>query len=79
MDILSPLPKISEENQSVLVMKDRYSKFERAVPKSSTTALQIPSLFINNCLIPYGIPDVCSQIAVPSKLVSSLSRYVPFW
>ena len=57
MDLLGPLPKTRLGNQYVLVITDRFSKLTRAIPMAKTTAPFIAAVFLNNWIMPYGIPD----------------------
>lgn len=56
MDLLGPLPKTLHGNQHVLVIKDRYSKMTRAIPLKQTTASIVAQTFVDNWIMPYGIP-----------------------
>ena len=57
MDILGPLPRSKKGNRFITVMTDRYSKLTRAVPSTKTTAPQVALIFLDNWVIPYGIPS----------------------
>lgn len=45
MDILSLLPKTTNDNQLVVIMTNRYYKFTRAVPILKTNVTNMVSIF----------------------------------
>lgn len=56
MNILGPLPKTQARIQFIIVMTDRYSKWTRDIPSTSTTALHAASIFLDYLLISYELP-----------------------
>lgn len=57
MNTLRQLTKMLRGSQFVLVMKNRYKNLTRALLICNTTALNIASMILNICIIPYGILD----------------------
>lgn len=56
MDMWRPLLKTLDSNQLVLGITDRFKELVRAVLTSRTTACRIESLFMDNLVVPCGIP-----------------------
>lgn len=55
MDILGPLPRTKQGNQSVVVMTDRYAKLTSAIPTSKTNGNTVAYIFLEHCMENYGI------------------------
>jgi len=58
MDLLGPLTKTRRGHTDILVMTDRFSKMARSIPLRSTTAPVVAEAFLNNWVIPYGLPRI---------------------
>lgn len=56
MDLLGPFPAAESGNQHILVITDRFSKLAQVTPLVSTTAPAVANAFVENWVIPYGIP-----------------------
>lgn len=54
IDILAPLPKTESGNRFVLVIGDRYSKVNQAVPLAKIYAHDVAHAFFKKWIIPYG-------------------------
>lgn len=57
MDILRPLRRVPNGNQFVLLLTDRYLKVEGAVSTSKTTGEHNASIYMDHCIILFGVPD----------------------
>ncbi|MEM7496351.1 MAG: integrase, partial [Myxococcota bacterium] len=57
IDILGPLPRSKRGNKHVLVITDRYSKLTRTVAMNKITAPHVAEAFLDNWIMPYGIPN----------------------
>lgn len=69
---LQPRPEHNERTQLLLVRKNLYQKWRKAVPTFKSTALPIVSLFINTGTITYVIPP----IFLTSKKMQFVSKLV---
>lgn len=68
IDTLRSLSNFLNCKQSLLVMKDRYFKFSRALSTSKTTAWPIASLIMDNLRTLYEIPShVFTDKELPNK------------
>ena len=56
VDLLRPFPPTENGSTNILVITDLFSKLDQVTPLSSTTAPAVANAFINNCVIPYGLP-----------------------
>lgn len=57
IDILGPLPRASSGHRFVLVMTDRFSKFSRAIPMRTITAINVAKAFLEYWIFAYGAPQ----------------------
>lgn len=79
MDILGPLPWTKKENEFIVVMTYRCSKIKRAIPTSKTTATNVANVFLDQCIVPYGIPDYSLADNGPefvSKFLATLCTFL---
>lgn len=77
MDILRLLLNKLNSNWIILVMMDRYSKLARTVPGSKTAANHVPSMFMNNEILSYGITNSCCRTTEHSLSVNFPPRWAP--
>lgn len=56
MDILGPLPKMTNGNQFVVVMIDRYSNLTQTGPASKKSEAHIVNIFYDDRIVPYEAP-----------------------
>lgn len=56
MDLVGLMPKMEQGSQYIFVIINRYSKLTRAVPTLKTTATRVINVFMDHCIIPYGMP-----------------------
>ena len=57
MDLLGPFPTTETGSTNILVITDRFSKLAQVTPLSSTTASAVANAFVENWVIPYGMPS----------------------
>lgn len=57
MNILCPLPKTTNGNQYVTVIKNSSSKRTWATPSPKTTSTHFANIFLHHWIVPYGIPS----------------------
>lgn len=57
INILRPLLKTDNDNTKVVIIKDRYSKLTTAIRIRKGTQGFVSAAFINNWILPNGIPD----------------------
>lgn len=57
MDILGPLPETSSGNLYLLIIRDRFTKFTRAIPLATITAVDVSSALCECWIAAYGPPD----------------------
>jgi len=56
VDILGPLPRSTSGQRFILVMTDRFSKFTRAIPMRTITAINVAKEFLHHWIFAYGAP-----------------------
>jgi len=56
MDLLGPFQPTKNGSTDILVITDRFSKLAQVTPLTSTTAPAVANAFIDNWVIPYGLP-----------------------
>ena len=75
IDILGPLPKAKSGDRFILVITDRFSKFTRAVPMKTISALNVCKIFLDHWVFAYGAPThVLSDNG--SQFASKLFQFV---
>lgn len=57
MGIFGPLPRAKNRNGLIINRTSRYSKTTREISTSKTTARHVSAVFLDHCIVPYGIPD----------------------
>lgn len=55
MHILGPVTELKEGNGFAAIIMDRYSKLKTAASTSEVNSMQTATLFLNHCIVPYGI------------------------
>ena len=73
MDLLGPFPPTENGSTNILVITDRFSKLSQVTPLSLTTARAVAPAYIDNYIIPYGLPVSINSDNGP-QLVAFLSR-----
>lgn len=56
IEILGPLPRMVNENQYVIIMTDRNTKFTRVMKSSKTSSPHVANVFFAFRVVPFGIP-----------------------
>ena len=56
MNLLGLFPPTEKDSKNILVITDHFSKLAQVTQLSSTTALDVAKAFIDNWVIPYGLP-----------------------
>lgn len=54
IDILGPLPNISQGSQYVLIFTNRYSTLTRLTPTPRSNARRLDKFILDHCIIPFG-------------------------
>lgn len=55
MNILGLSEKSKDGNQYIELIKERYTKFTRAIPTTKATAPQVEGILFEHLIMPYGI------------------------
>lgn len=58
MTVLGLLAKTRQDNQPIVALMHRYSKLTRAVPTSETSPTHMDEIFLQNWIIPFGVPEL---------------------
>lgn len=79
MDIRGPLSRNAQDNETEMLMTDRYSMLTRAVPILMTSATQAANIFLDEGISPFCIPsyvltDNNSQFV--NKFFKTMCRYL---
>lgn len=75
MDIHEPFPEMTQHNQHILVITDRYFKLTRAIYASKSTSTHVENHFFDHCIVPYVILTYLftdNNVQLDSKLFASL-------
>lgn len=56
INLLGPLPKLSNGHQYVMIATSRYSKLTRVIPASWALSLHNVNILFDRCIVPYGKP-----------------------
>lgn len=74
MNILEPLLRTIKK-RFVVVMTDGYSKQAEAIPMKTTTAPQVATIIMKDCIMAYGLPEYLLTDSLPQCVTDSF--FVP--
>lgn len=73
IDKLGPLTKTKQGNRFVFVKTDWYSEITTAIPTGKVTAIAVATVFLEQRMVPYKIPNIALTNNGPQFLMKILT------